>query len=207
MPGGVFSTAKLHGMTIRESADDGSDFTNPDADYRRLFLGEDGQLHLKDSAGTVTDVAAGGNTPAAVWLTDASVQAITTSTSGGFQTVALDTETEDTDGLHSGSTGIVIPAGLNGRRMVFGANVGIAANATGNRQAKIVKNLAGTPVILAYTGHPGTSAISFRVILSTPAIIVATGDTIDVQVWQSSGGDLNTVNADGLPSLFGYTVD
>ena len=57
---GLFSAAKLFGMTIRESATDGSDFTNPDADYRRLFLGEDGNLHLKDSAGTVTDIGGGG---------------------------------------------------------------------------------------------------------------------------------------------------
>lgn len=46
---------KIYGVTIRESADDGSDFTNPDADYRRLFLGEDGFLHVKNSAGAVTD--------------------------------------------------------------------------------------------------------------------------------------------------------
>lgn len=51
---GLFSVSKIFGMTIRESADDGSDFTNPDADYRRVFLGEDGQWHAKDSAGTVT---------------------------------------------------------------------------------------------------------------------------------------------------------
>ena len=56
MAGGLFSLAKPFGMTIRESATDGSDFTNPDADYRRLFLGEDGKLHLKDSAGTVTEI-------------------------------------------------------------------------------------------------------------------------------------------------------
>lgn len=47
-------------ILIRESADDGSDFSNPAADYRRLFLGEDGDLHLKDSSGTVTDFPAGG---------------------------------------------------------------------------------------------------------------------------------------------------
>jgi hypothetical protein len=63
MPGGIFSTAKLFGMTIRESATDGSDFTNPDADYRRLFLGEDGQLHVKDSAGSVTDIGASAAPP------------------------------------------------------------------------------------------------------------------------------------------------
>jgi hypothetical protein len=54
-----FIDAELFGMTIRESANDGSDFTNPSADYRRLFLGEDGQLHVKDSAGTVTDIGTG----------------------------------------------------------------------------------------------------------------------------------------------------
>jgi hypothetical protein len=57
---GKFSTTNLHGMTIRESANDGSDFTNPDADYRRLFLGEDGELHTKDSAGNVAGFAGSG---------------------------------------------------------------------------------------------------------------------------------------------------
>lgn len=50
-----FEEVLAPGITIRESANDGSDFTNPTADYRRLFLGEDGLLHVKDSSGTVTD--------------------------------------------------------------------------------------------------------------------------------------------------------
>ena len=63
------SDALTYGLTIRESANDGSDFTNPASDYRRLFLGEDGQLHVKDSAGAVTDIGAGtGNVAAdAIW--------------------------------------------------------------------------------------------------------------------------------------------
>lgn len=60
---GKFSEAELFGMTIRESANDGSDFTNPSADYRRLFLGEDGQLHVKDSAGAVTDIGSAAGAP------------------------------------------------------------------------------------------------------------------------------------------------
>lgn len=60
MAGGKFSEALLYGMTLRESLDDGSDFGNPTADYRVLYLGEDGGLHLKDSAGAVTDVVAEG---------------------------------------------------------------------------------------------------------------------------------------------------
>jgi hypothetical protein len=71
MAGGLFSAAKLFGMTIRESATDGSDFTNPDADYRRLFLGEDGQLHVKDSAGAVTDIGIAGATVATDTIWDA----------------------------------------------------------------------------------------------------------------------------------------
>jgi hypothetical protein len=66
---GLIHEDKAYGLTIRESATDGSDFTNPDADYRRLFLGEDGQLHVKDSAGTVTDIGAGSGAVAtdAIW--------------------------------------------------------------------------------------------------------------------------------------------
>ncbi len=59
---GAIEDAKAYAMLLRESADDGSDFTNPPADYRRLFVGEDGLLHLKDSAGTVTSPG-GGYTP------------------------------------------------------------------------------------------------------------------------------------------------
>src|SRR5688572_16428356 len=61
---GLFSLTKLFGMTIRESANDGSDFTNPDADYRRLFLGEDGSLYTKDSAGTVAAIGGGAGSGA-----------------------------------------------------------------------------------------------------------------------------------------------
>ena len=54
------SEALTYGLTIRESATDGSNFTNPTADYRRLFLGEDGSLHLKGPAqGAVTDIGGG----------------------------------------------------------------------------------------------------------------------------------------------------
>lgn len=43
-------------LTFEEILSDGSTLTNPAADGRRLFLGEDGLFHMKDSAGTVTDV-------------------------------------------------------------------------------------------------------------------------------------------------------
>jgi hypothetical protein len=95
----TFSTSKLFGMTIRESATDGSDFTNPDADYRRLFLGEDGQLHVKDTAGAVTEIGGGGglthayigyNTVGAskeVWGAVARVKQVTLASPGFLMTI------------------------------------------------------------------------------------------------------------------------
>jgi hypothetical protein len=64
-----FEDVLAPGLTIRESANDGSDFTNPAADYRRLFLGEDGLLYVKDSAGTVTNPFTGAGSVAtdAIW--------------------------------------------------------------------------------------------------------------------------------------------
>lgn len=68
---GAIEDAKAYAILIRESANDGSDFTNPGADYRRLFLGEDGLVHLMDSSGTVTDVGGSGGDVAtdAIWTT------------------------------------------------------------------------------------------------------------------------------------------
>lgn len=43
-------------VILEEVASDGSATTTPAADYRALFLGEDGALHLKDSAAAVTGI-------------------------------------------------------------------------------------------------------------------------------------------------------
>jgi hypothetical protein len=62
---GVIHEARIHGLTIRESAADGSDFSDPDPGYRRLFLGDDGQLHVKDAGGEVTGI---GGVEDILWL-------------------------------------------------------------------------------------------------------------------------------------------
>lgn len=63
------NTTLIYGVHLRESANDGSDFTSAATDYRIVFLGEDGQLHAKDSAGTVTDIggASGSVATDAIW--------------------------------------------------------------------------------------------------------------------------------------------
>jgi hypothetical protein len=48
-------------LTFEEILSDGSTLTNPAADHRRLFLGEDGLFHLRDSSGAITDVGSGGS--------------------------------------------------------------------------------------------------------------------------------------------------
>lgn len=59
---GALEDEHIFGVRLRESANDGSDFSNPDADYRIVFLGEDGLLHARDSSGTVTGLGGTGLT-------------------------------------------------------------------------------------------------------------------------------------------------
>jgi|SRR6185503_6775073 len=86
-----FSLANLFGITLRESANDGSDFTNPDADYRRLFLGEDGLLHLRDSAGTVTTPGVGAGAITSSGLTQATARLLgrTTASTGAIEEITV----------------------------------------------------------------------------------------------------------------------
>lgn len=104
------------GIILRESADDGSDFSNPSADYRRLFLGEDGDLHLKDSSGTVTDI--GGGSGGTV------VAGVTRLTSG------------DLTGLNSTSfadlTGVTVTITTEARRCLVTATLVWVMTATGS---------------------------------------------------------------------------
>lgn len=50
------SDNKFPKIVLEEVANDGSATVTPAADHRALFLGEDGGLHLKDSAAAVTDI-------------------------------------------------------------------------------------------------------------------------------------------------------
>jgi hypothetical protein len=84
------NTTLIYGIHVRESANDGSDFSNAASDYRVLFLGEDGALHLKDSAGTVTDVVASSGSPGGDVLDYAEFTApvsVTATTAGAANTI------------------------------------------------------------------------------------------------------------------------
>jgi hypothetical protein len=56
---GAASENKFPKLILEERLSDGSDTSNPAADHRALFLGEDGALRLRDSAGGISSVASG----------------------------------------------------------------------------------------------------------------------------------------------------
>ena len=98
------NTTLIYGVHVRESANDGSDFTNAAADYRILFLGEDGLLHVKDSSGTVTSpYSSSGGTPV---FNGARVfhNADQSLTAGVDTALAFNSERYDTNTYHDTST-------------------------------------------------------------------------------------------------------
>lgn len=164
----TFSTKNQFGMTIRESANDGSDFTNPDADYRRLFLGEDGQLHVKDSAGTVTDIGASSGYPtfSGCSLTKSATQAITQNTSTA---ITFDGEEFDTDAYHNNASNTSrITAPATGYYL-FGATAELSG--AGDQTNHIVRfRIDGTTVVVgrARIQQSGTSSGSPQLVKVIP---------------------------------------
>lgn len=78
-------------LILEEVADDGSATPTPAADHRALFLGEDGELHLKDSSGSVSDVTSGGGSQ--VFPHHAEISANLIPVSGQYDTALLATST------------------------------------------------------------------------------------------------------------------
>lgn len=192
-----FSTSKIFGATIRESANDGSDFTNPDADYRRLFLGEDGLIHLKDSAGAVTDIRDGFHGVHA-----RKTATFPTLTNITFTTLAFDgTDVIDTDAYHdpaSNNSRLTIPTGLGGYYIPW-CTPGFAANATGARRVAALKNgslykVLGTQAWATTSTQPG---------FTFPVISLVATDYIEFQAWQASGGNLAMDESEGGLYLVG----
>lgn len=190
---GLFHLDKIFGIKIRESADDGSDFSNPDADYRMLFLGEDGDLHLKDSSGTVTDI---GGTAATFVGASAYKDASQTISNDTVTALLLDTEDYDTNTFHdtgSNTSRMTIPTAMDGKYLLTG-HAYYDSNTSGQRQLFFRKN--GNPVGPTCKIAPisGDNFYSVSHVLS----LVAT-DYVELATYQDSGGN-RTI---GDPSSFG----
>jgi hypothetical protein len=126
------------------------------------------------------------NVPAA-YLTQSTLQSVPNAT---WTAVNFDASTFDSYGGHSNSTNNTrYTAQVAGWYMVFGCG-SIATNATGQRGTAAAKN--GTRIQGA-AGFYGAVAGNASVSPSPPTIVfLAAGDYIEIQVYQSSGGALNT---------------
>lgn len=102
------NTTLIYGLHLRESANDGSDFTNAATDYRVVFLGEDGELHKKDSSGTVTDFAGTG---IAATLADNAGDMLVASGADAWTKLATPTVNGQTIQRVSGSPAWALPPG------------------------------------------------------------------------------------------------
>lgn len=180
-------------VTVQEIASDGSDIAdNPAADYRKLFLGEDGALHLMDSAGTVTDVVAGGSSARSCRVHNSGAQSINDASE---TTVTFDTEDADASGIHSAGT-FTPPAG-NWR---FTINFAWATNTGGQyRQMYLKKN--GTTYVAVDTRGPTASTGAAGASISYEAWGVSGSDTFVFRATQNRGGALNLGDGNVLTSV------
>lgn len=186
---GKFSTTNLFGMTIRESANDGSDFTNPDVDYRRLFLGEDAALHLRDSAGAVSGVL-----PYAVgcFVYHSTTQSFAATT---LTTITFDSEAYDTNTFHDNVTNNArMTAPITGKYRI---SAGIwYATTSGTNYVLFDKNGAASYIRGGATAQNGGGSGLF---LSTSVSLTA-GDYITVVGYHTQAGTIATGDTGTTPS-------
>lgn len=171
-------------------------------DYRAAFFGSSDEEYqqLKDAYDmgvTLPMLAAGGGPSKGCMVFNSVAHPLANDT---VVTLTFDSEDEDsTEGFHSTSSDtskLVIPAGLGGLYLAYGA-VGYVSNAVGARLTTFAKNGAVSRGrnLLPPTGGGAVSAY----IIVRPYRLVP-GDYLQLQAYQNSGGALNT---DPLRTEFG----
>ncbi len=126
-------------------------------------------------------------------VTDASVQTIGNSS---FTAINFDTETKDTDDIHDNSTNntrLTVPSGVTIVRLY--ACIAMASGA-GGRAYRITKG--GSTGVGQPRVDVETTFNAYGNLVSGPLDVVAT-NYFEVEVFQNTGGDLDTLNADGVP--------
>jgi hypothetical protein len=137
-------------LTVEEILSDGSTLTNPAADHRRLFLGEDGQLHVKDSAGAVTGIGgAGGVAADAIW--DAAGDLAVGS---GADTAAK---------LTAGASGTLLGSSGSALSWGYGRMLGYTVDTVGDRSitSATLADLPTTATSVTFTA-PGSGKVLVR---------------------------------------------
>ena len=154
----------------------------------------------KTLTGTIVSTDYVVQTDLSVEVSATADQAIPTAT---WTKLALDEEKFDTGGFHdnvTNNTRLTVP--IAGRYLFHGSNQFIA-NATGLRLMRVLKN--NTTVIAECGGWPGDGSVGTRCnVVGMEAL--AEGDYIELQVWQNSGGDLDSQFPDDFAPRFGMTL-
>jgi hypothetical protein len=155
--------------------------------FARLAVGTNGHTLVADSAEATglkwAAPAASGFVGAAIYR-DAAV-AISNAT---WTTITWDTEDYDTDAFWASSpnaTRITIPSGKGGKYL-FNFSACFASNASGVRLCKLQKN--GTDILFGNWMGASGDALTIN---GSGVLNLSASDYIEMQVYQSSGGNLN----------------
>jgi len=188
MVAGALDTILIPSLRLEEILSDGSTLSNPAADSRRLFLGEDGYLHLRDSAGNITDpIAPSSGNVATDPIWDAAGD------------IAVGTGANTAAKLASGAAGTVLTGAGVGVAPTWAAggittdtygtdsDGGTSDTATGRRMAakKITITTAGRLVSIGgYILGNATQAGSLSAMLldnngGVPGKVIAMGDAVE----------------------------
>jgi hypothetical protein len=163
----TLDTAETPSITLEEVANDGSSLTNPNADHRRLFLGEDGLLHVKDSGGTVTSPYSSSGIAATI--VDAKGDLIAATAADTVARLPVGTDGQVLTAASGQSTGLqwaTVAAGavtIKGRvaangTITAGTGFSVTQNSTGDYTVTFTSAFAAVPVVFvtAVDGGLGT---------------------------------------------------
>jgi len=160
-----------------------------DNTFSRLAVGTNGTILVADSAETtgLKWARTGNFTGCRVYASSAQTISNSTDTK-----LAFANETFDTDGFHdnvTNNTRITIPTGLGGYYRVT-ANSGFLVNASGRRIMAIALNGTNVSQIETSANAAAEPAASL-----TDTYSLSAGDYLEINVFQTSGGNLNTSGA------------
>jgi hypothetical protein len=183
--------AKLSAVTTPSlTYDEGAAPSTPAAGKVIQYAKTDGLLYSKDDAGTET--ALGSVTFSGVRAIANAVTAVANNT---WTSIALaGTDRFDTNSYHdpaSNNTRLTVPAGKAGKYLI-GANVAFASSATGERAARIFLNNT-TRIHDEMRTAVADAALPTRITVVT-LYDLAVADYVEVQLWQDSGGSINSQN-------------
>jgi hypothetical protein len=170
----------------------------------RVAVGTNGQVLTADStAATGVAWATASSTPTFVgcFVYGTANQTISNAT---VTTVPFGAENFDSSGFHDNATNnsrITIPTGKSGKYLVV-AQSAFAANLTGFRQTRILKN--GTAVQISVMNNNASNSVDLQNNVSYILSLTA-GDYIEMAVYQTTGGNLTLANSNDNETFLSVT--